>query len=34
MIQKYLFLLTFHASTNTVPIRGKSALRNRILIVY
>jgi hypothetical protein len=34
MIQKYLFLLTFHASTNTVPIRGKSALRNRILIVH
>jgi len=34
MIQKYLFLLTFHASTNAVPIRGESALRNRILIVH
>lgn len=34
MIQKYLFLLTFHASTNAVPVRGESALRNRILIVH
>ena len=34
MIQKYLFLLTFHASTNAVPIRGESTLRNRILIVH